>query len=304
MNGHDIFAALPAAALTQPWLQRLDRLASRLIRHAACNTPPSLQPRLEEEWLADMAARGGRVSRLRLAVGCWWAASVIAHECAVSGVATALDANKTATAYASHGPGFVSGRTIALILIACLHLALIYVLAVGLGNRREAALYDPMLMGFQQEIPDRGPPPPPLPVRFAPTHIDVVEPQIPLDVPRDAGPQDLTSERTRDTVRAAPAKVDRIIGGPGKGFPNTADYYPDASRRLGEKGAAGVQVCVDANGRLTSQPAITQSSGSARLDEGALTLARAGSGHYRATTEDGRAVSSCFPFRIRFEFRD
>jgi TonB family protein len=65
-----------------------------------------------------------------------------------------------------------------------------------------------------------------------------------------------------------------------------------------------VQVCVDANGRLTSQPAITQSSGSARLDEGALTLARAGSGHYRATTEDGRAVSSCFPFRIRFEFRD
>jgi hypothetical protein len=65
-----------------------------------------------------------------------------------------------------------------------------------------------------------------------------------------------------------------------------------------------VQVCVDAIGRLTSDPAITHSSGNARLDAGALTLAKAGSGHYRPTIEDGRAVGSCFPFRIRFEFRD
>jgi hypothetical protein len=49
---------------------------------------------------------------------------------------------------------------------------------------------------------------------------------------------------------------------------------------------------------------IAQSSASARLDEGALKLARAGSGHYRATTEGGRAVSACYAFRIRFEFRD
>ncbi|HYM29333.1 MAG TPA: hypothetical protein VET66_14380 [Steroidobacteraceae bacterium] len=39
------------------------------------------------------------------------------------------------------------------------------------------------------------------------------------------------------------------------------------------------------------------------LDGGALALARAGSGHYRPATEDGRPVSACFPFRIRFEMR-
>jgi TonB family protein len=121
----------------------------------------------------------------------------------------------------------------------------------------------------------------------------------------DAGRiQGVIVDATKETTTATPPKVYRVIGGPDKGFPNTTDYYPDASRRLGEQGAAAVQVCVDAKGRLTSEPTIAQSSGSARLDGGALTLAWAGSGHYRATTEDGRAVSSCFPFRIRFEFRD
>ena|SRR5436853_7623673 len=56
--------------------------------------------------------------------------------------------------------------------------------------------------------------------------------------------------------------------------------------------------------RLSADPTIARSSGSARLDEGAVRLAKAGSGHYRATTEDGRPVSSCFPFLIRFDFRD
>jgi TonB family protein len=81
------------------------------------------------------------------------------------------------------------------------------------------------------------------------------------------------------------------------------DYYPSAAKRLEEQGIATVGVCVDANGRLTSDPTTVQSSGSSRLDQGALQLAKAGSGHYRATTEDGRRVSSCYSFRVRFELR-
>ena len=45
-------------------------------------------------------------------------------------------------------------------------------------------------------------------------------------------------------------------------------------------------------------------SGSARLDAGALQLAKAGSGHYRPTLEDGKAVNSCYSFRVRFESRN
>jgi periplasmic protein TonB len=95
-----------------------------------------------------------------------------------------------------------------------------------------------------------------------------------------------------------------VIGGPGPGFPDTDPYYPSASRRLGESGIATLRVCVDADGRLASDPAIAHSSGSARLDEGALKLARAGSGHYRSTTENGTPVSYCYPLRVRFELRN
>jgi TonB family protein len=60
-----------------------------------------------------------------------------------------------------------------------------------------------------------------------------------------------------------------------------------------------VRVCVGANGKVTSAPTIAQSSGSARLDEGALSLARAG--RYVPGSEDGKPIDDCFEFRIRFQ---
>ena len=40
------------------------------------------------------------------------------------------------------------------------------------------------------------------------------------------------------------------------------------------------------------------------LDEGALKLAKAASGRYKAATEDGNPVASCFGFRIKFQLRN
>ena len=87
-----------------------------------------------------------------------------------------------------------------------------------------------------------------------------------------------------------PRVVQRVPGGPGRGFPNTDDFYPPTSLRLREEGTALVHVCVDEQGKLTGEPSITGSSGHPRLDEGALKLAKTGSGRYRPTTEDGRPV--------------
>jgi hypothetical protein len=70
------------------------------------------------------------------------------------------------------------------------------------------------------------------------------------------------------------------------------------------EGIATLSACVDPGGRLTSDPKIVQSTGSRRLDDGALTLAIAGSGRYRATTENGKPVNSCYAFRIRFDLKN
>jgi TonB family protein len=130
-----------------------------------------------------------------------------------------------------------------------------------------------------------------------------------IDLPVE--PQTTAIQDTTDkpVVRAPPpppppAAVNRVGGGPGKGFPATDDYYPSASARLGEAGTATVRVCVDAKGKLTEEPSVQESSGTPRLDEGAVKLAKAGSGHYRPTTENGSAVNSCFGFRVKFQLRN
>lgn len=87
------------------------------------------------------------------------------------------------------------------------------------------------------------------------------------------------------------------------GFPTTNDFYPSTSIYREEEGAATVEACIDGKGRRTSDPKIIESTRSPRLDEAALKLAKAGSGHYQATTEDGRPVDSCYAFRIRFSLR-
>ena len=304
MNCHDILAALPAAAVSDEALWWVEALVRRLIQHAARNAPPSLSQRLEEEWLADLAAQHGQMARLRLAIGCCWATRVITRERVASNVPATSPAtgNKIMTAYAQHDPSFVSRRTTAVLLIVCLHGVLIYFLAAGLVHKMVAVIPSLIQVGAMDEMPPHHPPPPPPQPTLAPTRLEVPEPDLTVDVPPDGNT--IRDPVIQESPPSPPKVLNRVPGGPGKGFPNTDDYYPSAARRLGEKGIASVRVCVDPNGLLTAEPMIAQSSGSARLDEGARKLAKAGSGHYRATTEAGRPVNSCYPFRIRFELRD
>jgi TonB family protein len=133
-----------------------------------------------------------------------------------------------------------------------------------------------------------------------------VIPEIPPAIPPDGGGEVIarTPPVGPTLVEVQPPHVvSRVPGGPGIGFPATEDFYPSAAKRLEEQGIATVSVCVDAHGRLTSDPTTVQSSGNAKLDAGALQLAKAGSGHYRPSTEDGRPVDGCYSFRVRFQLR-
>ena len=85
----------------------------------------------------------------------------------------------------------------------------------------------------------------------------------------------------------------------GKNPPATDEYYPAASKRLNEEGSPVVKVCIAPNGKLAEPPTVATSSGSARLDEGALNYAKAL--RYQPGTEDGKPVQSCFPFRVVFK---
>jgi TonB family protein len=284
-------------------------LAHRLILHAARKAPAALCERLEEEWLADLQSRSGSVARLRLALGCCWATGVITRELGVPQLAAS-------GAAASHRPlmgelrfdlPLLSRRTLSFLLIAGLHVLLIYAFATAFVQHVKVAI--PAATHGEVIVETRPqPPPPPLTAGVSLTPVRTTDlvftPPKDIDLNTDHDDNDLI----RGTLTEPPGRqdappgrtVNRVPGGPGPGFPTTDDYYPDTSRRLAETGAATVRVCVDPQGRLTGDPALAQSSGTRRLDAAALKLARAGSGHYRPTTEDGEPVSSCYAYRIRF----
>ena len=307
MKWRDVFTAFPATASSDKSLGSVEGFVRWLIQHAARNAPPSLSQRLEEEWLADLAARRGPMARLRFGFGCCWATGVITHEhCAVKiPAASSATGHKIMTAYVQHDSSFFSRRTTVFVLIICLHAVLIYALTTGLAHPMIEVI-PPMQAAFPPDRPTGNMPTPlPPPPKFSPPRVEIPDSEIPLDVAPDPNRlQDVTFQPEEHPTQTPPKAVNRVLGGPGRGFPNTDDYYPSVARRIGEKGTATVQVCVDEKGRLTLDPTLTQSSGSASLDAGALKLAKAGSGHYRATTEDGRPVNSCYVFRIKFDLID
>jgi periplasmic protein TonB len=204
-----------------------------------------------------------------------------------------------------HDSQFMTRRGAVLAAIIALHVFIAWALATGLARRAIQVLAPPIQTTIVQEVKPKDLPPPPPPPKFERPPVEVPPPEVNINVPVESTSTAISNITTHH-VEAAPAParaVKRTAGGPGTNFPNTEDYYPASSRRLEEQGTTVVHVCVGANGRLTGEPTVEKSSGSSRLDEGALRLAKAGSGHYRPGTEDGKPIDSCFPFGIKFQMR-
>jgi hypothetical protein len=290
----------------------MDKAAGCLVHHAARRTPEPLSARLEEEWLADLAERRSGFSQLRLGIGCYWATYTIAREQRVATVALARSqlAHTNVAGFKTENATLFSRRTVTFLLVASLHAAVLLGLAVGV-NSKFIKLNPPK---FVVDRIDKALPPPidlPTPPKPDWNTTRIIPPQLrEVHVQPDSPPPGDAKEAPPDaqggTGPSLPPAVtiNRVQGGPGIGFPSAHDFYPPSAIRREEQGIATVSACVDTGGRLTSDPKIIQSTGSQRLDEGALILAIAGSGHYRATTENGKPVNSCYAFRIRFDLKN
>lgn len=211
-------------------------------------------------------------------------------------------------AYAQHDNTFFSRRAIAFVAIVLLHILFIYGLASGLAHRVIEAVAPPIQTDIVQEVQKRDEPPPPPPPKLERPPVEVPPPDVAINVPVETNSTAITDVTNRHVEAAPPPPppppkpVVRTGGGPNlKIFPNSDDFYPPASQRLEEQGSTLVHACVNPTGQLTADPTVSRSSGHNRLDEGAIKLAKAGSGKYRAGTEDGRPVPSCFEFLVSFK---
>jgi TonB family protein len=112
----------------------------------------------------------------------------------------------------------------------------------------------------------------------------------------------ITDVTTRPVVKTPPAPPAprTVVKAKGK-FPSSDEYYPPSSIRLEEEGSATLRVCVAPNGKLAEAPTVQTSTKSARLDDAAVKLAKAGK--FSAGSIDGVPTTDCFSFRVRFELK-
>jgi hypothetical protein len=101
----------------------LNGMTQWLIRRAAQCAPEGLASRLEEEWLADSESRYSALSRLRFALGCWWAAILIAHEFSRNQDAALIPTARGVLTLADGHSGYLSLRAATLFLIVGFHAA-------------------------------------------------------------------------------------------------------------------------------------------------------------------------------------
>jgi protein TonB len=198
--------------------------------------------------------------------------------------------------------GFFTRRGIVVGAILALHVFIAWALATGLARKAIEVLAPPIQTVIETETHKEAPPPPPPPPTFERPPVEIPPTdtivEMPVAVATTAISNTTTQHVAAPVVKAAGVKTAPKIA---KGFPATEDYYPAASKRLNEEGSPTVHACVAAKGGLSQPPTITTSSGSTRLDQGAIDLVKAGSRYLTPGTEDGKPVDMCFDFRIKFQ---
>jgi protein TonB len=200
-----------------------------------------------------------------------------------------------------HDSFFMTRRGVVLLAIIGLHIFIAWALATGLARRALEVIAPPIQTDIVEEVKTQKEPPPPPPPEFQKPPVEVPPPDVTIDMPVEAP---ATTAITAVAATPHPPTPPVHVGSHkaptvAKNFPASEEYYPAASKRLNEEGAPTVHVCVGANSKLTAAPTISQSSGSPRLDEGALNLAKAG--RYIAGSDDGKPIDACFDFRIKFQ---
>lgn len=146
------------------------------------------------------------------------------------------------------------------ILVAVLHVAVIYVFSVSIGIVKAPSIIQPAEVVFvpspQEEQKSE-------PVKvtqpdIAQPNVTVLTPEVVPEVPMDIAP-----------IEAAPATAPIGSLQELRATHRVEPTYPATSRRLGEEGSVLLRVFVDATGR-PQQVMVDRSSGHARLDQAAL----------------------------------
>jgi protein TonB len=192
-------------------------------------------------------------------------------------------------------------RTGMLILVAGLHVLIIYGLMIATGVVHQPAFVAPLQAVFVPEAtqPEEQP------------HVKI-KPEIeqPVETNEPPPPEVQYDEPVTPPAEVPiPSSANAIAGSQQQGAPakdlktaNRVDpTYPPSSRRAGEQGTVRLKVLVDTNGR-PSNVEVSQSSGFARLDEAAVQAVR--KWRFEAATDGSKKIQAYTQVAVTFQLTE
>jgi periplasmic protein TonB len=211
-------------------------------------------------------------------------------------------------------------RIAAFVIVALLHIALVYALVTGLAYQGfQAVVKKVTTVDIKKDEPkkEEKPPPPkkdvtPPPIVVPPPRINLTPPQNNVETVTSAEPVRSTQTNTvntntgyTQTPTPTPTPRAPTVAGKPKGNPGgwvTNDDYPTRAMREERQGTTGFRLTYDANGRPTSCD-ITSSSGSPDLDSTACSLLMRRA-KFTPGMEDGKPVGGSWSSRFRWVIPD
>jgi periplasmic protein TonB len=187
-----------------------------------------------------------------------------------------------------------------LILVAGLHVLIIYGLMVATGVVSQPAFVAPIEAVFIPEATQTEPEPE---IKIKP------EIDQPVAVDEPVPEIDFEEPVTPPSDVPIPASANAVTGSPSAGAPaqdlktaNRVDpIYPPASRRAGEQGTVRLKVLVDTNGRA-SNVAVSQTSGFPRLDQAAVEAVK--KWRFVAATDGTNKIQAYTQVAVTFKLTD
>jgi protein TonB len=207
--------------------------------------------------------------------------------------------------YTQTNTNWLSRRGGFLILLIAFHLAFFWALQSGLAVKLVAKITEPIKAEIinEPEIEEPPPPPPEVQMELPPVQVPPVLVDIQLPPPPTAIQAQVTTDPTPPPP--PPPVVQRsvvVTRASVTSKPDPADYYPSASKNLGEEGRVRIRMCINNKGQVT-EAAVDEPSKYPRLDQAGVDMAKRY--RFKPGTEDGKIRErDCFIQPITFSLNE
>lgn len=195
-----------------------------------------------------------------------------------------------------------------IVFVVFIHVAVVYVIASGLGHQAVQAVMGPIETKVIEEAkkPQEELPPPPPKLESPPPYVpppDILLAAEPAAAPTNAI-HNVTDVKAPPPPPAAPPAPDVEPRFNPKGRRNapSEDDYPPVSRRLGEEGNVILAILINTDGSI-GEVRMEKSSGFQKLDDAAVEFYKSGKAKFLPATKGGQPIAAWKTLQVTWKLK-